>query len=89
MKKLLQKLYNFRYIILGVCIGIIMGYFPFPLSSQESLNHILLSNIISVICILGVVIYLIVKCIQVIESKIDQLKRHLLSEIKYLIERNK
>ncbi len=66
-----------------------MGSFPFPLSSQESLNHILLSNITSVICISGVVIYLIVKCIQVIESKIDQFKRHLLSEIKYLIERNK
>lgn len=66
-----------------------MGYFPFPLFSQELLNRISLSNITSVICILGVIIYLIVKCIQVMESKIDQFKRHLLSEIKYLIERNK
>jgi hypothetical protein len=89
MKTFLHKLHEYRYIILGVCIGLSMGFFPSPLLSQELSNYILLSNVLSITSILGVIFYLIVKFTQVIESKINQFERHLLSEIKYLIERNK
>jgi hypothetical protein len=87
MKRLLQKLNKYKYIILGICIGLSMGFLPSPLLLQESSHSILLNNILSITSMSVVIFYLIVKCIQVIESKINQFERHLLSEIKYLIEK--